>query len=85
MKKKTVVDVVSESKKEVASGTVHEMEEKKQFDPASVKAESTVYHNVFGSGTIRKIVDRKIYVEFGCGLRTFTHPGAFEKGYLRII
>ena len=84
LKKKTVVNVASEPKKEVALGQVHEMVEEKQFDPGSVKVESTVYHNVFGSGTVRKIEDGKIYVEFKRGMRLFPFPEAIEKSWLTL-
>ena len=84
LKKKTAVSLTTEPKKEVAAGTVHEMEEEKHFDPGAVKAESTVYHNMFGAGTVRKIDGGKIYVEFGCGLRMFAHPDTFEKGWLTL-
>ena len=54
------------------------------FDGNAVAEQSTVYHNRFGSGTVREIKDGKIYVEFGNGLRILQYPDAFEKGYLRL-
>ena len=84
LKKKTVVHTNQEQKLKVNAEIVHEMKEEKHFDPSAVKAESTVYHNKFGPGTVWKIEDGKIYVEFGCGLRIFAHPDAFEKDWLSI-
>ena len=78
LKKKTVVNVASEPKKEVALGRVHEMVEEKHFDPEAVKEETIVHHNKFGIGTVRKIEDGIIYVEFGCGMRLFPYPDAFS-------
>lgn len=84
LQKKTVVKVAQEFEKGEASGPVHEMEEEKHFDPEAVKEETIVHHNKFGAGTVRKIEGGNIYVEFGCGLRLFPYPDAFEKGWLTL-
>ena len=84
LKKKTAVSVTSEPKKDVITEPVQELVEEKHFDPSTVKTETTVYHNKFGTGTVRKIESENVYVEFGCGMRIFVYPDAFEKGWLTL-
>ena len=84
LKKKTEAKAVPESGDDVTSEPVQEMKEKKHVGPEAVKEESTVYHNKFGAGTVRKIEDGDIFVEFGCGLRLFPYPDAIEKGWLTL-
>ena len=84
LKKKTAVSVTSEPKKDVITEPVQELVEEKHFDPSTVKTETTVYHNKFGTGTVRKIESEIVYVEFGCGMRIFVYPDAFEKGWLTL-
>lgn len=43
---------------------------------------STVFHKEFGEGTIIKINEADVYVEFKVGVRIFPYPKAFEKDYL---
>lgn len=84
IKKVTDVTVVPETKpEEKTTPTVEiETEPEKHFDENAVTEQSTVRHSRFGTGTVRKIEDGKIYVEFAGGQRIFQYPDAFEKGYL---
>ena len=43
---------------------------------------TAVFHKEYGKGTISKITEENIYIEFGCGLRLFPYPDAIEKGWL---
>ena len=76
LKKKT-----ADHNKDAAADSEHAMVDEKHFDPRAVEVESKVYHSRFGIGTVRKIEGGNIYVEFGCGLRIFSHPTAFIKGW----
>lgn len=54
-------------------------------DEAGVKEQSIVYHKVYGMGTVTRIEDERIYVEFENNQnRIFEFPAAFEKGYLKL-
>lgn len=59
-------------------------EPEKVLDITSVTEQSTVYHKSYGTGTVRKIENAKIYVDFPSGQRIFQYPGAFEKEYLTL-
>lgn len=61
-----------------------EAEPEKQFDENAVTEQSTVRHNKFGTGIVRKIEDGKIYIDFAGGPRIFQYPDAFEKGWLTL-
>lgn len=45
----------------------------------------TVYHKDYGKGTISKITDKNIYVEFENKLRIFPRSDAFDREYLKLI
>lgn len=54
-------------------------------DETGVKEQSIVYHKVYGMGTVTRIEDERIYVEFENNQnRIFEFPAAFEKGYLKL-
>lgn len=44
-----------------------------------------VYHKDYGRGTISKITDKNIYVEFEKKLRIFPRSDAFDREYLKLI
>ena len=86
IKKVSEVKVVPEAKPQVESTPEVQIEEvpEKHFDESAVTEQSTVRHNRFGTGTVRKIEDEKIYVDFDGGKRIFPYPDAIEKGYLSL-
>ena len=85
LKKVSEVKVVPETATESLKTTAEkEPEEEKHFVEGAVEEQSVVQHNRFGTGTVRKIEDGKIYVEFAGGQRIFQYPDCFEKGYLTL-
>lgn len=86
IKKVSEVKVVPEEKPQAESIPEVQIEEvpEKHFDESAVTEQSTVRHNKFGTGIVRKIGDGKIYVEFAGGQRIFQFPDAFDKGYLTL-
>ena len=84
-KKVTEVKEVPEKEAEKVVEVVKpESESEKVLDTNSVTEQSTVFHNRFGTGTVTKIADGKIYVLFGRQQRIFQYPDAFEKGWLTL-
>ena len=53
--------------------------------PKEPDIDSVVSHKDFGEGTIIKINEENVYVEFDIGVRIFPYPKAFEKEYLVLI
>ena len=51
----------------------------------SVEAGALVTHKDYGEGTIFKITDKNIYVEFDGKKRIFPCLEAFEKEYLKLV
>ncbi len=84
LKKKTVIASVSDEKyADIRSST--DIQEKNSYEPNTVNEQSIVYHNRYGAGTVNKIENDSVYVEFNCGLRIFAYPDAFEKSWLTLI
>ncbi len=54
-------------------------------DERMAKVRALVLHKEYGTGSISKISDGKIYVEFGSKQRIFSYPEAFEKQYLKLV
>lgn len=48
----------------------------------TVGINTIVFHNLYGEGIVKKIIDNKLYVSFDGKQRIFIYPDAFEKGYL---
>lgn len=48
----------------------------------TVGINSVVSHKLYGKGTVKKIIDNKLYISFNGQQRIFIYPDAFEKGYL---
>jgi len=46
---------------------------------------ANVFHKDYANGTITKMTDAKIYIDFAGRLRVFSYPEAFEKEYLILI
>ncbi len=60
------------------------VEPDKHFNENTVSKQSMVFHNRYGTGTVIKIADDKIYVEFAGQQRIFPYPDAFKKGWLAL-
>ena len=86
IKKVSEVKVVPEAKLQAESTPEVQIEEvpEKHFDESAVAEQATVRHNKFGTGTVRKTEDGKIYIDFAGGQRIFNYPDAFDKGYLTL-
>ena len=54
----------------------------KEDEMITVGINTIVFHNRYGEGIIKKIIDNKLYVSFDGQQRIFIYPDAFEKGYL---
>ena len=50
-----------------------------------VEVGAVVIHKEYGEGTIIKITDNKMYVDFDGKKRIFSFPDAFEKKYLNLV
>lgn len=50
-----------------------------------VEAGAVVTHKEYGEGTIIKITDNKMYVDFDGKRRVFPYPDVFEKKYLKLV
>ena len=86
IKKVSEVKIVPEAKPQIEPTQEVQVEEtpEKHFDESAITEQSTVRHNKFGTGTVRKIEGGKIYIDFAGGPRIFQYPDAFDKGWLTI-
>ncbi len=86
IKKVSEVKIVPEAKPQIEPTQEVQVEEtpEKHFDESAITEQSTVRHNKFGTGTVRKNEGGKIYIGFAGGPRIFQYPDAFDKGWLTI-
>ena len=57
-----------------------------EFDIEKVKIGTSVFHKEYRKGTITKISDRNIYIDFDIGVKLiFPNPEAFTKRWLRLV
>ena len=61
-----------------------EKEKEPEMDLSAVKVGAIVKHKMFGEGTVAKLNDKHIYVEFDAGQKNFIFPDAFKRGFLTI-
>lgn len=61
-----------------------EKEKEPEMDLSAVKVGAIVKHKMFGEGTVAKLNDKHIYVEFDAGQKNFIFPDTFKRGFLTI-